>query len=128
MPCPRVPPGTRDIQAPPGDFGRVRMPAIVIISALLLYLPVRLSRGFPSLYRLSILLMVAFKATLMVVLHFVYLGPTGHPIVRDAAVDAIGYYQSGEALRERSILEVSRDDLIAVESEDKPAWARELGF
>ncbi len=81
---------------------------LVIVGLLLLYLPVRISRGFPALMRVSIWMIVAAKAILIVGLHIHTVSTTGHPIILDESVDAKKYYDVGEAFIDYNLWEVSR--------------------
>ena len=84
---------------------------LIIVGLLLLYLPVRISRGFPALMRVSIWMIVAAKAILIAGLHIHNVSTTGHPIILDESVDAKKYYDVGEAFIDYHLWEISRGDV-----------------
>ena len=88
------------------------MPAIVIVVLLLLYLPYRISRGFPATIRVSILLIVAIKAIILMVLHFDAIDTWGQPIVLDESVDAKRYYDVGQAFESYRLWDITYDEIV----------------
>ncbi len=85
---------------------------LTIVGMLLLYLPYRLSRGFPMTLRMAVLMIVATKAVLITVVHLSHVSDTGHPIILDESVDAKRYYDFGTAFLNHDIRDIGYDDLI----------------
>jgi len=85
---------------------------VFIVLLLLLYLPFRISRGFPTVSRVTIVMIVAAKAALLVILHFNVVNTTGHPIVMDQSLDARRYYDVGEAFANYRVWDITRNDIV----------------
>ncbi len=85
---------------------------VFIVLLLLLYLPFRISRGFPTASRVAIVMIVAAKTALLVILHFNVVNTTGHPIVMDQSLDARRYYDVGEAFANYRPWDITRNDIV----------------
>ncbi len=85
---------------------------MTILAVLFLYLPFRISRGFPMIARTGFTMIVLAKAILLVIIHVWHVDATGHPIVLDTSVDAKRYYDFGTAFLNYHPLDISYNDMI----------------
>ncbi len=88
--------------------------ALLVVGALLLYLPVRVMRGFPASVRVTAWVLVAVKAVILVGFHLHQIGENNHPIVLDESTDAKGYYDVGSAVMGIPLWQLTVDDVIDV--------------
>ncbi len=85
---------------------------VTLVILLLLYLPFRISRGFPAVCRITFALIVAVKVVVMVIVHYSLISETGLPIVMDASVDAKKYYDFGKAFEFEPIWNIQYGELV----------------
>ena len=86
---------------------------LTIVGLLLLYLPYRISRGFPMTLRMVFVMIVLTKATLVTEIHLSHIADTGHPIILDGSVDAKRYFDFGNAFLNFHPWDISHNDLIS---------------
>jgi hypothetical protein len=87
------------------------MISVLIVCALLCYLPVRVMRSFPRAARVAVFLIVMTKAGLIIGIHVNQMNKTHHPIVIDTSVDAKKYYDVASKFANVSPFHIRRDDL-----------------
>lgn len=99
------------------------MIAIGIVLFLLVYAPLRISRGFSASVRTAIVVMVMVKTAFLIVWHVSLVAETGIPIILDESLDAKTYYDYGAAFAEQPLWNITTADLV-----DERGGAAHLGY
>lgn len=87
------------------------LPIILVVLALF-GIPYRISRGFPMVFRIVMMLIVASKISILMLVHFSVLDDTGLPIILDSSTDAKEYYDFGTAFLNHNLIDITLEDVI----------------
>lgn len=88
------------------------MIAVVLVCALLLFLPIWVMREFPASVKVTAWAIVAAKTAIVIGFHVNQLNTGSHPIILDQSIDAKKYYDVGSALEGIPLWQLQMDDVI----------------
>ena len=87
------------------------MTALVVVIALLLYVPVRVLKPFPASVKGAAWMIVVVKTAIIMWFHFYQIDTGNHPIVLDQSIDAKKYYDVAAAMSGIPLLHLRHDDV-----------------